>query len=344
MSLYEILFGVDKKQVRVKGKGECMFPLIRGGDEMVIEPRSLEDIFPGEIAAFRLNDRIAAHRVIGKTTVEGVPCLRTKGDNNNDQGEMVFEKDLVGVVVQVERKGKIFIPRKRRLSPLQRFFNTCWLRLHIFYSYSVRPFLITGWAGVRLFVLGCIGSRMMHREVPSPINVSFDIASQVKLPWLRIFHDVGALKEPAIVSRSFYGDWQVTFSHGEIVYGFFTFHRQKDVHPQAAFLTHLYINPRYWRTRTAFLLLRKLDAFCRLVGLERLYAAAKTRPARRFLRDLQFRPFEGEAEVLYGYFFEYLGPQALPRMFGTKSAKFILRHDVSTGQGRADDLALLGVE
>ncbi len=344
MSLFEILFGPNQPQARVKGKGICMFPLIRAGDEMVIEPRKLEEVQEGEIAAFLLAQEIAAHRVIGIGEQAGESCLFTKGDNNSGSGEVVLQKDLVGVVVWVERKGQVSVPRKQHLSPLQRFFNTAWLRWHQFWSSHLRHYLLTAWAGLRLFVFNCAYVRWKYREIPETIYTTFDMSSPVKLRWLKIIHQAAALREPAIVSRVFFGDWQVTFSYEGEVFGFFTFHRQKENRPEIAFLSHLFINPKYWRTPTAKLLLRKLDAFSRLAGIEVLYAAAQTLPGRRFLKDSGFVVSDENVNHLHAIFYEYLGPQSLPKHHRMNKARWILQYTVPDGDDREKDLLILGVE
>lgn len=321
-----------------------MFPLIRAGDEMVIEPRKLEEVKEGEIAAFLLGQEVAAHRVIGVGEQAGEPCLFTKGDNNTGNGEVVLQKDLVGVVVRVERKGVVSVPKKRQLSPLRRLINTAWLKSHQFWLFRLRHYFVAFWAGMRLFVLNCAYVRWKYTEVPETIYTTFDMSSPVKLRWLKVIHQAEALKEPAIASRAFFGGWQVTFSFEGEVFGFFTFHRDKEKGPDTAFLSHLFINPKYWRTPTAGLLMTKLEAFCRLTEIKTLIAAARTLPGRRFLKDLGFKVTEKITHDLYLVFYEYLGPQSLPKHYGTKDARWTLQRSVPEGEDRDQDLLVLGVE
>ncbi len=339
MSLYEVLFGNDKDIARVKGRGVCMYPLIREGDDIFIKRQSMDQIAVGEIAVFMLGDAVAAHRVIGKGEKNGKPCLFTRGDNNAGRGEIVFDDILIGAVKEVHRRGQKIVPGRKKCSSFQRQINTWRLDVHRWYVYNIRPWLITLWAGLRLSVFNCWGSRLRYPETPASLPISFDMPSKLNMPWLKVIKNTDIVKDPLLADKLFWGRWQMTFADADEVFGFFTFHRQKDQYPNSAFLTHLYINSKYWRTPTARQMLQKIDAFCRLVGLETLYAAAATWPGKRFLKDLDFLPTESEVDIWDSGFFEYLGPQSLPKSYPFDGATFFC-HRVPSGEGREKDMAI----
>ena len=76
-----------------------MEPQIPVGSVIYVKERNPEDIFKGDIIAFRSGDSVVMHRVVVNKVVEGV--FTTKGDANEaeDIHEVPYE-NLIGVVVR----------------------------------------------------------------------------------------------------------------------------------------------------------------------------------------------------------------------------------------------------
>jgi len=85
--------------------GCSMLGTFRPGDQLIIMPAIWEKIQPGDVVLFRKNDRLEiVHRVM---VVEG-RGLVTRGDNNDSPDlELVSCQNLIGVVTNIERDGKL---------------------------------------------------------------------------------------------------------------------------------------------------------------------------------------------------------------------------------------------
>jgi hypothetical protein len=100
---------VEKKAVRFYPRGFCMFPCIRPGDAIHIEPRNIERMAVGDVAVFRRKRKLFAHRVIQIGEKDGACFIVTCPDKaqQGDDGPSVGA-DVLGVVTSVERGGKMF--------------------------------------------------------------------------------------------------------------------------------------------------------------------------------------------------------------------------------------------
>lgn len=93
--------------LRVRGLGWSMYHLIRNGDSIVIEPKSIRELNIGDIILFQLPGRgYIAHRLIKKNGPTG---LITKGDNLLCFDQPVSIDNVVGRVIRIERNGKRII-------------------------------------------------------------------------------------------------------------------------------------------------------------------------------------------------------------------------------------------
>jgi signal peptidase I len=89
---------------RVKSRGESMYPLIKNGDTLLIEPLKADELHPGDIAFYRVSSgSFVAHRFI-KRNSSGL--LLTNGDSLRQYDELVDEGQVFGKVIQIEHNGK----------------------------------------------------------------------------------------------------------------------------------------------------------------------------------------------------------------------------------------------
>jgi signal peptidase I len=95
--------------LRFGASGSSMLPAIRTGDVLVVHRREIQDVKPGEVAFFSCYDGVAAHRVVSKSEEH----LITQGDANPSPDPSVTAENLLGVVVSIERGGKLFAPALR---------------------------------------------------------------------------------------------------------------------------------------------------------------------------------------------------------------------------------------
>ena len=90
---------------RVKSRGESMYPLIKNGDTLLIQPMKAGELNRGDIAFYRLpSGSFVAHRFIKRSSSGS---LLTTGDSLRQYDEMVDEGQVFGKVIQIERNGRI---------------------------------------------------------------------------------------------------------------------------------------------------------------------------------------------------------------------------------------------
>ncbi|HNW38873.1 MAG TPA: hypothetical protein PKI44_00395 [Candidatus Omnitrophota bacterium] len=105
----------DLKEVLLENKtgsfsvqGFCMYPCLRPADKLYISGKNAEQVKIGEIAVYRRNNRLFAHRTVSKGHDGKLNYIITRADTvkcGNDG--RIFDENLVGVVSAIERKGRI---------------------------------------------------------------------------------------------------------------------------------------------------------------------------------------------------------------------------------------------
>ena len=140
-----IIFAVHEKGAafRFKAPGSSMRPSIRDKDTLTLSPLRGMAPLPGEIAAFRrlLTNRLILHRVIkkkGKTYF-----FRGDGQHHIDAG--IPENNIIGVVTQVERGGRVLFQPDRFCHPmLTRLYYRgylCYINLRRFLKTLLKGFI-----------------------------------------------------------------------------------------------------------------------------------------------------------------------------------------------------------
>ncbi len=88
--------------VRFRAEGDSMHPTIRRGEAIVVEPVSAAGLRKGDVALYRAERGITAHRVVGVD----VTRLHMRGDAIASANEPVDRHQILGRVVLVEREGR----------------------------------------------------------------------------------------------------------------------------------------------------------------------------------------------------------------------------------------------
>jgi len=133
--------------VHVTGKGSSMYPFVRTGDKLLIEPKSPAELSIGDIIFYqRATGIYIAHRLIKKISSA---TLITKGDNVDYYDVPVPIEQVLGRVVSIERDGR----NKRLNSWLNKVISKSWARLSPI-SRWLRPILKPGWKLFRKFFSG----------------------------------------------------------------------------------------------------------------------------------------------------------------------------------------------
>ncbi len=145
---------LDSGRLRFRASGSSMLPVIRPGDILVVHRRELHEVRQGEIAFFFCYDRMAVHRVVLKSPA----LLITQGDTHFSPDPPVTAENLLGVVVFIDRNGKVFAPAPRpsfvsrwTAAVLRRsdFAVSVWLRVYSLLSPTQLKILASGSTAVR---------------------------------------------------------------------------------------------------------------------------------------------------------------------------------------------------
>lgn len=92
---------------RFKARGWSMFPAIRNGDILNIEPVGKNEIRLGDIIFFRTNNKnVVVHRIIKKSLSNDRQFLIVRGDFSKGC-EGVFLENVLGRLKSIERNSKI---------------------------------------------------------------------------------------------------------------------------------------------------------------------------------------------------------------------------------------------
>lgn len=112
MTFEELTHSLRKEAVK-KGhsvqtvvSGYSMFPFLRKGDLLTVEPVPMETIKRGDVVVFERQNTWIAHRVIRIRQNENNQILISKGDTNFVQDEKVSSENYIGVVFSFERNVK----------------------------------------------------------------------------------------------------------------------------------------------------------------------------------------------------------------------------------------------
>ena len=112
----------DRNGLTFRSDGTCMYPTIRPGDVLQIQSRPMVDIKVGDIAVCRRPKHLFSHRVMAKGTEQGRAYIITRPDRTLKEDSPTFDENLLGVVVEIKRRGKSVPLGPASLNPARRFY------------------------------------------------------------------------------------------------------------------------------------------------------------------------------------------------------------------------------
>lgn len=137
--LYELTDDLlnSNQQVKLKVGGYSMFPLLRNGDEIIINRCHISELNIGDVVVFKTGDKWIAHRLHKKVSENNKTILITKGDSCNFKDLPVTEENFVGKVISFFRKGK----EKNINSDFYKKMNRSFVRLSGLFTFFIIPLL-----------------------------------------------------------------------------------------------------------------------------------------------------------------------------------------------------------
>jgi signal peptidase I len=95
--------------LRFQAHGRSMYPFIKNGDVILVEPRNGDSVGIGDIIFYRRqDDSLAAHRLIKITRRKNRTILFTKGDSLRYTDPPVTGGQVMGRVIMIEGSGRQF--------------------------------------------------------------------------------------------------------------------------------------------------------------------------------------------------------------------------------------------
>ena len=94
-------------RVRFRPGGGSMYPTIKDGEAVTVEPISPNNVRCGDIVLYKSDHRVIAHRIVGVRKREGGPLsFILRGDASESCDEPVRADEILGKVISVERDGR----------------------------------------------------------------------------------------------------------------------------------------------------------------------------------------------------------------------------------------------
>ena len=117
--LKEIGFSLlaEGKTIRVKAEGFSMYPSIKPGSVIFIEPfKKGTGPVPGEIIAWKREAGFVVHRVVGNFEKDNSEFIVTRGDSSIAEDEPVISDQVAGKVTRVENPEGKPVPDEQYLN------------------------------------------------------------------------------------------------------------------------------------------------------------------------------------------------------------------------------------
>jgi signal peptidase I len=97
----------EGKTIRIKAHGYSMYPCIKPGSMILIEPLKEKGLpVPGEIIAIRRENGLIVHRLTRIIIVNGVKTYIARGDSNAFADDPVKIDKIAGRIVRAETTGE----------------------------------------------------------------------------------------------------------------------------------------------------------------------------------------------------------------------------------------------
>jgi signal peptidase I len=108
----------EGKTIRIKAHGYSMYPSIKPGSLILIEPLKINGLpRQGEIIAIKRESGLIVHRLIKIINKNGVTSYIARGDSNAYADNPVKIEKIAGRIVRAESTGENPVPADIRINP-----------------------------------------------------------------------------------------------------------------------------------------------------------------------------------------------------------------------------------
>jgi signal peptidase I len=113
----------EGKSIRIKAHGYSMYPCIKPGSLILIEPLSIKGMpRPGEIIAIRRESGLIVHRLSKIISKNGITCYIARGDSNAYADNPLKIDKIAGRIVRAESTGENPVPAVIRINTKPNYF------------------------------------------------------------------------------------------------------------------------------------------------------------------------------------------------------------------------------
>jgi hypothetical protein len=113
----------EGKTIRIKAHGYSMYPCIKPGSLILIEPLNIKGLpRPGEIIAVRRENGLIVHRLSKIITTNGITMYIARGDSNANADKPVKIDMIAGRIVRAEGTGENPVPADIRINTKPGYF------------------------------------------------------------------------------------------------------------------------------------------------------------------------------------------------------------------------------
>ena len=113
----------EGKTIRIKAHGYSMYPCIKPGSLILIEPLNIRGLpRPGEIIAVRRENGLIVHRLSKIITTNGNTMYIARGDSNANADKPVKIDMIAGRIVRAEGTGENPVPADIRINTRPGYF------------------------------------------------------------------------------------------------------------------------------------------------------------------------------------------------------------------------------
>ena len=113
----------EGKTIRIKAHGYSMFPCIKPGSLILIEPLNIKGLpHPGEILAIKRENGLIVHRLSRIINKNGVTFYTARGDSNAYTDNPVKIDKIAGRIVRAESTGENPVPADIRINTRPKYF------------------------------------------------------------------------------------------------------------------------------------------------------------------------------------------------------------------------------